>query len=461
MQTYYACQLFYVGCTANADVAAELFGADDALTTYATPNRFGSRAEMAAGFLRAVAPPGESPLVRAGHLARRLPRVAKVFKEHIAAFCEVATMLTDRLGIDRSVGALFEFVAERWDGKGEPGRAKGETSRCRCGSFTSPGTPSSSGCSAVPTTRHRSCVGVRGARSIPTWSRPSRPNRPSFFAIDAESAWDEALASEPRPHIFLQGESIDNALAAMADFSDLASPYLIGHSTGVATGHECGPGCRFDLADIATIGRAALVHDIGRVAVPARIWQQPGPLSPDDWERVRLHPYHTERILHRSPFLAVLGGVAGAHHERCDGSGYHRGTSAAGLSPLARLLAAADAYRAKTEPRSHREPFTPGQAAEMLTNEVHSGRLDAGAVKAVLEAAGQPTPRIERPAGLTARETEVIGLLARGLQTKQIARALGISAKTADNHIQNVYAKIGVSSRAAAALFAMQHGLVP
>ena len=159
--------------------------------------------------------------------------------------------------------------------------------------------------------------------------------------------------------------------------------------------------------------------------------------------------------------MAVLAGVAGTHHERCDGSGYHRGTAAPGLTPRARLLAAADAYQTKIEPRPHREPLTPAQAAETLTGEVHAGRLDAVAVGAVLEAAGQRTPRIERPAGLTQRETEVIGLLARGLQTKQIARALGISVKTADNHIQNVYSKIGVSTRAAAALFAMQHGLVP
>ena len=120
-QTYYACQLFYVGCTANADVAAELFGADDALTTYAAPSRFGSRAEMTAGLLRAVAPPGGAPIVRAGQLASRLPRVAKVFKHHIAASCEVARMLTDRLGVDPSVGALFQL---RRRAVGRQGRAR-------------------------------------------------------------------------------------------------------------------------------------------------------------------------------------------------------------------------------------------------------------------------------------------------------------------------------------------------
>src|SRR5215207_1662689 len=125
-QTYYTCLLFYVGCTANADVAAEIFGTDDALTRYATPVRFGSRAEMIAGFLRAVAPPGGSPLVRARQHAHGLPRLALVFKEHLAAFCEVAQMLTNRLGLPISVAALFGYIAERWDGKGQPGAAKEE-----------------------------------------------------------------------------------------------------------------------------------------------------------------------------------------------------------------------------------------------------------------------------------------------------------------------------------------------
>jgi HD-GYP domain-containing protein (c-di-GMP phosphodiesterase class II) len=461
-QTYYACQLFYVGCTANADVAAELFGGDDALTTYALPGRFGSQAEMTAGFLRAVAPPGTAPIVRAGQLASRLPRVAKVVKHHIAASCEVARMLTDRLGVDPPVGALFRYVAERWDGEGQPGRAKGDeiplpmriVHVARDVAFQR----------MIGGADHAAAVVRRRAGHAfdPDVVAALSDEAAGFLAIDAASAWEETLASEPRPHTFLAGESIDRAFAAMADFSDLVSPYLVGHSTGVAVlAANAARHCRFDIADIATIRRAALIHDVGRVAVPARIWQQPGPLTPDDWEKVRLHPYQTERILHRSPFLAVLAGVAGAHHERCDGSGYHRGTAAPWLTPQARLLAAADAYRTKIEPRPHRAPLTAEQAAETLTSEVHAGRLDAVAVRAVLEAAGQRTARIERPAGLTPRETDVIGLLARGLQTKQIARALGISVKTADNHIQNAYSKIGVSTRAGAALFAMQHGLVP
>jgi HD-GYP domain-containing protein (c-di-GMP phosphodiesterase class II) len=152
--------------------------------------------------------------------------------------------------------------------------------------------------------------------------------------------------------------------------------------------------------------------------------------------------------------------IAGAHHERLDGSGYHRGVNGSALGLPARILAAADAYHAMTEPRPHRAPHPPEEAARLLAEEVSAGRLDAHAVTAVLEQAGQQTPRIEHPAGLTEREVEVVVLLARGLQTKQVARELGISTKTADRHIQNAYRKIGVSSRAAATVFAMEHGLV-
>jgi HD-GYP domain-containing protein (c-di-GMP phosphodiesterase class II) len=282
-----------------------------------------------------------------------------------------------------------------------------------------------------------------------------------ILALDDErSAWKETLASEPSPESILEDQAIDEALAAMGDFADLASPYLVGHSAGVAQ-LATAAAQRYGLptGDHRAVTRAALVHDVGRVAVPFHIWKKPAPLTPDEWERVRLHAYHTERILSRSPFLAPLAPVSTGHHERLDGSGYHRGATAVALTPAARLLAAADAYHAMTEPRAHREALPPAQAAELLDEQARAGRLDGECVAAVLAAAGHRTPRVSRPAGLTEREAQVVGLLARGLQTKQIGRALGITTKTADHHMQHAYAKIGVSTRAAAALFAMQHGL--
>jgi HD-GYP domain-containing protein (c-di-GMP phosphodiesterase class II) len=460
-QTYYACLLFYVGCTADAEVAAETFGDDDALTTHGLPARFGSRPELLAGLMRALADSGRPAPVRVAQMARGLPRAAREFKGHVTAFCEVAQMLGDRLGLPASMQGLFAFLVERWDGKGLPGRARGEQIPL----------PVRVASVARDAAFQRELGGVELAARVvreraggafdPAVAIPLADAAGELLALDADApAWEATPAREPGPRLTLEGEAIDRALGAMGDFADLASPYLVGHSAGVAElATAAARQCRLEAAEVMRVRRGALVHDLGRVAVPVRIWQKAAPLTQDDWERVRLHAYYSDRVLARSPFLAALAPVASFHHERLDGSGYHRGTAAAELTPPARLLAAADAYHAMTEPRPHRPARSPGEAAEALGREAAAGRLDRDAVAAVLEAAGQRVPRLERPAGLTEREVEVVVLLARGLQTKQVARRLGISVKTADHHIQNAYAKIGVSTRAAAALFAMRHGL--
>lgn len=461
-QTYYGCLLFYVGCTAPADIGLEIFGEDDALTTYATPTRFGSRPEMVAGMLRALAPPGGSPLTRASQVARGLPKLARGLKGVVAAICEVAEMLTDRLGLPGPMSRLFAYGGERWDGNGIPGRVRREriplpvriVHVARDAAFQRMlGGPEF----AARVIRKRA-----GGAFDPAIAGPLAEEAGGILALDEEaSAWADVLGCEPSPQLTLEAEAVESALAAMGDFADLASPYLVGHSRGVA--ELAGAAAKlhgFDAGDLTTTVRGALIHDLGRVAVPVRIWNKSGPLTADDWERVRLHAYHTERVITRSPFLSALAPAATLHHERLDGSGYHRGAAAAELSRPARLIAAADAFHAMTEPRPHRQAHSPGDAAEILGEEARARRLDADAVAAVIEASGQRAPRIGRPAGLTEREAEVVRLLARGYQTKQVGRALGISVKTADRHIQNAYAKIGVSTRAGATLFAMEQGLV-
>ena len=109
---------------------------------------------------------------------------------------------------------------------------------------------------------------------------------------------------------------------------------------------------------------------------------------------------------------------------------------------------------------AYRLALSAAQAADELRTEAAKGRLAPDAVNAVLVAAGQPREPVPRPAGLSERECDVLGLVARGLATKQVARQLGISPKTCDHHIQSVYSKVGVSTRAGAILFALEHGLV-
>jgi HD-GYP domain-containing protein (c-di-GMP phosphodiesterase class II) len=458
-QAYYACLLFYVGCTADADVAADLFAGG--IHANITPVMFGSRGEIARGLVRALTPPDAAPAVRVARVIRRLPDAVRVHPRHLTAVCEVGEMLTERLGLPPSVQGLFAGFTERWDGKGAPNGiqadaiplavrivhvARDATFHCSLGGPEL----------AAQVLRDRS-----GGAFDPAVAEPLADAAADLLAVNGDgSAWDDALRAEPGAQLVLRGDAIDSALAAIGDFTDLISPYLVGHSSGVARlASAAADRCGLPPREVSRIRRAALVHDVGRVAVPAGIWQKRAPLSADEWEQVRLHPYHCERALSRAPLLAELATVASAHHERLDGSGYHRGAAGAALSVPARILAAADAYHAMTEPRPHRDALDPDVAAKHLAAEASAGRLDADAVTQVLEAAGQRVPRIERPSGLTEREAAVLGLVARGLQTKQIAHALGISVKTADHHIENAYSKIGVSTRAAAALFAMEHGL--
>ena len=261
----------------------------------------------------------------------------------------------------------------------------------------------------------------------------------------------------------MSGVELDDALAAIADFADLKSPYTTGHSRGVAE-RAASAALRAGLGEpaAAELRRAGLLHDVGRLGVSNTIWDKPGVLSEAEMERVRMHPYLTQRTFSRSPRLAALAELAAAHHERLDGSGYPRGLAGGALSPEARILAAADAYQAMSEPRPHRPARPPDDAARELREEVRSGRLDADAVDAVLGAAGHRVRRRrEGPAGLTRREIEVLVLLARGLSNKAIAAQLVVSPRTVGHHIAHIYRKIDCSTRAEASLFAMQHGLLP
>jgi DNA-binding CsgD family transcriptional regulator len=212
---------------------------------------------------------------------------------------------------------------------------------------------------------------------------------------------------------------------------------------------------------VEELRRAALVHDLGRLGVSNAIWDKPGELSPAEQERVRIHPYLTDRMLAASRALAPLGAIAAQHHERLDGSGYPRGASGGAISPAGRLLAAADMYCGRREPRPHRSARSSVQAAEDLRAEVRARRIDATAADAVLQAAGHRIRRRQEwPAGLTAREVDVLRLLAGGLSNKAIAERLVISRKTAGNHVEHIYTKLGVSNRARASLFAMKNDLM-
>jgi HD-GYP domain-containing protein (c-di-GMP phosphodiesterase class II) len=463
---YYYALLRYIGCNADTYAFAALWGDELAVRADFATVDSGHAREVMGMVLRHLlrANQGASPLELAGVVARGLLASPRVANEGFAGHCEVARRLGERLGFGEGVVRALGQLYERWDGRGAPRGLKGEDVALAVRVVS---------LAQDAATFHRlggaeAAVGVvrrrRQAAYDPRMADCFCDRAEHLLAgLDQEPSWETVLALEPGGRTWLSAEQFDAACEAIADFADIKSPYTLTHSTGVATlAAEAARRCGLPAADVAALRRAALLHDVGRVGVSAGVWGKAGPLSEREWEQVRLHPYHTERVLARSRGLAPLGALAALHHERLDGSGYHRGAPAAQLSPAARILAAADTYQAMSEPRPHRPALPPHKAAEELRREAHAGRLDAEAVSAVLSAAGHRVPAVRREmvAGLTEREIEVLRLLSRGQSMKRIAAALVISEKTVDNHIQHIYGKVGVSTRAGATLFAMEHDLL-
>src|SRR5438874_235154 len=195
------------------------------------------------------------------------------------------------------------------------------------------------------------------------------------FVISGHREVDGMIAHHAALALGLPGERFDRALLAIADFVDLKSPYFLGHARAVAElAGEAGAQLGLPEDEVRLLRRAGLVHDLGRLGVSNAIWDKRGPLGAGEWERLRLQPYLTERMLRQSPALAPLARIAVQHRERLDGSGYPQGLSGTAIAPLARVLGAADAYQAMREPRPHRAPRSADDAAKELRADVRAGR---------------------------------------------------------------------------------------
>jgi HD-GYP domain-containing protein (c-di-GMP phosphodiesterase class II) len=460
--TYYLGLMMNVYCHADAAEQAKWFGDEISLKGDGFEMLDMSTARMVFFILRRVGSHG-SGMAR----ARRLAAFPVAGPKRMAAFMTTHSTLgaqfAGRIGLDDAVCVAIRQGYEQWDGKGYPSHLRGEQIclPARLVQLASPVEVFSRrrGVEAAVTMARRH----RGTQYDPAVVDLFCAHAPALLAgLDQASDWDTVLDTEPQLSRRVSGADLDLVLEAMADLVDLKSPYLAGHSRGVANlVSAAARAAGHPEDDVRALRRAALIHDLGRLGVSNAIWDKPGPITEAESERVRLHPYLTDRMLARVSALGRSREIAARHHERLDGSGYPRGLTAASLTPLDRLLAAADAYHAMTEPRPHRAPLDPGQASRDLRAEVVAGRLDSQAADAVLAAAGHRAPaRRTWPGGLTAREVEVLGLLARGHSNREIAQRLVVTPKTAANHVEHIYAKLGVSSRAAATLYATQHGLM-
>jgi HD-GYP domain-containing protein (c-di-GMP phosphodiesterase class II) len=460
--TYYVALLHASGCTSNGHEAAQLFGDDIAHRAAFFLIDTTKPAEVLA-FYRAHVGVGRAPDVRAAMIEDAIANAGPRARDAFATMCEVAQRFAGWLGLGSSIQASLEYVFARWDGRGFPD-ARGDAIPLPM-RLLHVARDVSLFLSAAGPDEARAVVERRaGAAYEPRLAEITLRNFAEILAeLDETRMWEQALEIEPFPKIWIAGGRVDAAFMAIAALTGLKSPWLREHSTGVADLAEAAAWRMGLPADSVTlVRRAALAHDLGRIGVSNAIWEKPGPLGFGEWERVRLHPHFTERAFAQSPALAPIGMLAGSHHERLDGSGYHRGTRGPDLDQTARILAAADCFGAMREARPYRPALDAPAAEAELLREAETGRLDPEAVDAVLAAAGHRVwhrPR-ELPAGLTERELEVLLVLVRGESNKQIADHLGISAKTVGHHVQHVYQKAGVRSRAAATVWAFEHDLV-
>lgn len=460
---YWVALLRYIGCTGHAHEVSTLFGDEIAIRAQTLVHDAANPAEVIHDVI-AFATAGRPPQERE-QIVQMIQEGAQAWAVHnFTSGCEVGDMLAERLGFDAAVRDALGFTFERWNGAGYPNHASGEEIPLAMrvvhlshdmeahGRLFSPD-------EALHIVRDR-----RGRTYDPALADLFCEKGAEWFErLAGIEPWDAVLALEPEPHRTVEGDELDAALTVVADFIDLKSPYMSGHSRRCADlAADAGDVLGLGDEDVAGLRRAALVHEIGTTVVPNSIWDKAGPLTRAEFDRVELHPMLTEQMLRRSPGLAGLNPVAATHHERADGSGYHKGLGPGAMDTAARVLAATDVYVGLTADRADRPAFAADDAAAQLRALAGEGLLDAAATDAVLAAAGH-APRSRRarhPGGLTGREAEVLRLAARGLTTRAIAGELYISPKTADHHIQHVYSKIGVSTRAAAALWAMQNAIV-
>ena len=460
--TYYAGMLMNAHCHADATEQARWFGDDIAFKGEGVEVLGMNTAQMISMLLRTLASHGRA-VDRARRLASFPGAGFKQMETFLVTHSTLGAQFAERVGFDPLVSTAIGQAYEQWDGKGQPLHLRGEQIclPARVVQFAGPAETfhRRHGLHAAVAMGHR----WRGSRFAPEVVDTFGAHADEILdGIDEAGSWAALLAAEPGLVRRMPVAGLDAVLVAMADMADLKSPYLAGHSRGVANlAAEAGRDSGLADEEVSALHRAGLLHDLGRLGVSSGIWDKPGPLTETEFERVRLHPYLTDRMLARIPALDRVREIAARHHERLDGSGYPRGLTAAALTPPDHLLAAADVYHALTEPRPHRAALNASHAADELRDQVRRGLLDGEAANAVLRAAGHRAPaRQGWPGGLTGREVEVLRLLARGHPNKQIAQRLAVSPKTVSNHVEHIYAKLDVSSRAAATLFATQHGLM-
>ncbi len=457
---YYTTLIMWIGCHADSHEYARWFGDDISVRRDAYLVDWSGLPYLR--FLLGSVARGEPWMQRLKTMSALMLNARGQLAQMIHSHCTSAALLAEGIGLHADVCDALPYTFERFDGGGLPRGVRGgaipvQIRVAQLADMVEVHDRAYGHDGAVAMARSR-----RGGQFDPQIVDVFAEHAAEILADHRSDAWSEALREAPDRHERLDSESLDSLLMALGDFVDLKCPFLLGHSRATAVlAADAARAAGLDTGRVHMVRRAGHLHDLGRIGISNQIWSKAGPLTAAEFERVRLHPYLTVRILHQVNGLEEVAQLAGNHHERLDGSGYPRGLSGSALSLADRILAAAVCYQSAREPRPYREALDPPAAARRLREQARAGALDAVAAEAVLQAAGhEPAGAGSRPDGLTGREVEVLCLVARGASNKEIAESLVISEKTARNHVERTYAKIGVSNRIGASMYALQHGLV-
>ena len=380
---FYALLLKDAGCSSNAAKVAALFGADDALVKSSRRLTDTSSTSQALLHVLRAAGAGGSVLDRGRHTAAVLRSGRAGARSLIELRCERGAAVVRAIGLGEVAARAIIDVDEHWDGGGYPaGISRDQISlpgRVLCLAQTAEVFWHHGGASAA-------CEIARRRRQ--TWFDPMLVD--AFVGLEHDARFWHSLETptvaqvEPPEHVLVADDArLDLVGHAFASIVDAKSPYTGHHSEGVAAiADALAALLDLDTGTRAVLRRGALLHDIGKLGVSNRILDKPGPLSPREWETVRRHPRWSMEILARVSAFQDLARIAGAHHERLDGSGYHRGLTAAELDQPSRILAVADVAEALSADRPYRGALSADEVLRIMRRDANR-TLDADAVAAL------------------------------------------------------------------------------
>lgn len=465
-ELYYSFLLMHSGCTVLSLGMTPLIQGDELTAIGDAALRDDSSLLDTLDWLRIYVSPDASFSRRATNIIGMMLQ-SRQSGDHLRGACEVAVRVAQRLDMPPGVQDAIRHYLERWDGKGPYGLSGNEIPlKARLLQM------------ALKMEAAFSVRGRNGAESLAIEQKGKTfdpqivevflnlaRNTGLWETLAQQDLWQIVLDLEPDSSYRDIGEAkLDNVAFAVADFVDLKTPITVGHSRETARIAE-GIARRMQLpaSDVTNVRRAALVHDLELIALPGEILYHRGSLNETDKEKMRLHPYYTERILSHVPALDAVAAIAGKHHERLNGTGYYRGLAGNEIPVGACILALADEFQERLHASSSQPGPDPKDVLKAIQPEVGSlfSPVCFDALAQELGVAENKLPRRPAlPAGLTDREVEVLRLVATGAGNRQIAQQLVVSEKTIAHHLEHIYNKIGVSSRAAAVFFAMEHDLI-